>query len=895
MGRTRKVVLMAALLGSGVLAATASAQTQPVFVNGQAQVVPAFNVSSEWIRHRLWVETEFDSDGDGKRDRVHVDVTRPAQTETEGLKVPVIYETSPYYAGTASTGAQYFWDVNHELGTLPPPRTSPPPIAFNPNRTSISNSEVNTWVPRGFAVVHSESPGTGLSQGCPTVGAANESLAPKAVVDWLNGRAKGYTTPDGDVEVTAHWSTGKVGMTGTSYNGTLPLAAATTGVDGLEAIIPIAPNTSYYHYYRSNGLVRNPGGWVGEDIDFLFDYINSGDPARRQYCIDTVREGEMKVHQDRVTGDYNDFWRGRDYLHQLEQVKAATLMAHAFNDWNVVPEHSVRIATALKGKVPLQQYYHQGGHGGAPPLGLRNRWFTRFLFGVQNGVEHDPKAWVTREAAACPPRTATVTGDQSDTATLTVADAGRLQVGMTLTIPQTTASGTVTNTTRAILAIPDATTVVLDSAVATGAGQRVADGAVVSITCSAANPTPYEDFPNPAAKPVDFRPQPGGDATGGLTPLTRPVAGTETLVDDVSCQPGNFVNGGPQRLLYATPELSAPLHLSGTPRITLRMAAGKPAANLSVWLVALPFTPNLTCTSGTINTSHVITRGWADPQNRGGISGGAPLVPGEFVDVTFDLQPTDKVLQPGQRLALMVFSSDRLFTVRPQPGTELSFDLAASSLRLPVVGGRLALGICPDPDERATVTIGGNDSGVPNRTLGGTCTINDHVLESQPWPSHGAFLEHLTGLADELLEAGVIDAAERAAILAAGEGSTVDDEQTDVTGAVPGTLALSLDGPAGFGAFTPGVAREYEATTTANVLSTAGSAALSYAEPGRLRNGAFSLAQPLQVALSKSSWTAPASNEAVTITFKQAIGAEEGLRTGDYSTTVTFTLSTTNP
>ena len=82
-------------------------------------------------------------------------------------------------------------------------------------------------------------------------------------------------------------------MTGTSYNGTLPLAAATTGVDGLEAIIPVAPNTSYYHYYRSNGLVRNPGGWIGEDIDYLFDYISSGYPDTRQHCIDTVRTGEM--------------------------------------------------------------------------------------------------------------------------------------------------------------------------------------------------------------------------------------------------------------------------------------------------------------------------------------------------------------------------------------------------------------------------------------------------------------------------------------------------------------------------------------------------------------------------------------------------------------------------
>ena len=63
----------------------------------------------------------------------------------------------------------------------------------------------------------------------------------------------------------------------------LPLAAATTGVEGLEAIIPIAPNTSYYHYYRSNGLIRHPGGWLGEDIDFLYDFIASEIDAYVEY------------------------------------------------------------------------------------------------------------------------------------------------------------------------------------------------------------------------------------------------------------------------------------------------------------------------------------------------------------------------------------------------------------------------------------------------------------------------------------------------------------------------------------------------------------------------------------------------------------------------------------
>ena len=78
-------------------------------------------------------------------------------------------------------------------------------------------------MPRGFAVVHSDAPGTGLSQGCATVGADPEQLAPKAVIDWLNGRAKGFTDDRRRrEEVAAAWSTGKVGMTGTSYNGTIP-------------------------------------------------------------------------------------------------------------------------------------------------------------------------------------------------------------------------------------------------------------------------------------------------------------------------------------------------------------------------------------------------------------------------------------------------------------------------------------------------------------------------------------------------------------------------------------------------------------------------------------------------------------------------------------------------
>ncbi len=106
-------------------------------------------------------------------------------------------------------------------------------------------------------------------------------------------------------------------------------------------------------------------------------------------------------------------------------------------------------------------------------------------------------------------------------------------------------------------------------------------------------------------------------------------------------------------------------------------------------------------------------RGWADPANRASLTGdrpadpGAaaldrvmdhtrftisePLEPGEFVELTFELEPDDQVIPAGQSIGLMIFSTDRDFTLRPDPGTVLSVDLSGTSIQLPVVGGAEAL------------------------------------------------------------------------------------------------------------------------------------------------------------------------------------------------------------
>lgn len=95
---------------------------------------------------------------------------------------------------------------------------------------------------------------------------------------------------------------------------------------------------------------------------------------------------------------YNDFWAGRDYLNDMAPMKAALLMSHGFNDWNVMPEHSYRIYKKAKEMgLPTQVYYHQNGHGEPPPMTMMNRWFAHYLHGVVNGVENDARTWIVQE------------------------------------------------------------------------------------------------------------------------------------------------------------------------------------------------------------------------------------------------------------------------------------------------------------------------------------------------------------------------------------------------------------------------------------------------------------------------------------------------------------------
>lgn len=579
--------------------------TKPYFRNGEAQRVKGFAERKEWIKEELWVETSFDSDSDGKSDRMHVFVTRPYQTETQNLQLPVIYVSSPYFSGLAKNRKKNHWDPKVELGIIPPNHKHPSVRQKKSRNLSMFFYDIQ-WVPRGYIMVYSSSPGTGLSDGAPTIGGKNETLAPKAVIDWLCGRAKGFNSRLGNVEVFAKWSTGKVGMIGASYNGTLALAAATTGVQGLEAIIPIAPVTSWYNYYRSNGLVRSPGGYIGEDTDVLYDGVHSGDKSKRVLNNQKVRDSVLVSGQDRLSGDYNSFWDSRNYLKQMGDMKAAMFMVHSVNDWNVMFEHSVSAFQKTQELGIISRFYIGiGSHGASPPFSLMNLWFTRYLHGVENNIEDKAPVLIMR------------------------------------------------------------------------ANYSKAKG--------------YSSFPDKNMEMVKFYLGIGGNVSGELKTSKNDKREFESFEDDHEYNAEELAVSKltNNRLLYLSKKLTNKVRFSGSPIVHLSLKINKSAANLSVYLIALSVGDK-----GELNCSS-ITRGWADPQNytipeKAGycnLSNSSPVDTTHFYNIKFKLNPTDRIINSGKRVGVMIFSSDQNFTLHPKAGTVLSIDLSKSSIDLPIVGG----------------------------------------------------------------------------------------------------------------------------------------------------------------------------------------------------------------
>ena len=336
--------------------------------------------SHDVIREVVYVESRVDTDKDGLPDLVKVSIIRPRY---DG-QIPAVMTASPYHQGTndkASDKALY--KMEGELEIKPPhtielekpklnlvePLGQAELVSEAEEKLTHINSSYTLndyFLPRGFANLYVSGVGTKDSQGLMTNGDYQQIEAYKNVIDWLNGRCRAFTDHTRKRQIKADWSNGKVATTGISYLGTMSNGLATTGVDGLEVIIAEAGISSWYNYYRENGLVTSPGGYPGEDFDSLAELTYS----RNLLAGDYIRANEahqadlekVKEKLDRKTGDYNQFWHDRNYLLNAQKVKAEVVFTHGSQDRNVKPLHVYQMFHALSDHINKHLFFHHGAH-----------------------------------------------------------------------------------------------------------------------------------------------------------------------------------------------------------------------------------------------------------------------------------------------------------------------------------------------------------------------------------------------------------------------------------------------------------------------------------------------------------------------------------------------------
>lgn len=594
--------------------------------------------SHDAIREVVYVESRVDTDKDGLPDLVKVSIIRPRY---EG-KIPAVMTASPYHQGTndkASDKALYNMNVDlevkepHTIQVEVPQLELVDPVGSaelvdeaEETLTHINSSyTLNDYLlPRGYANLYVSGVGTKDSQGLMTNGNYQQIEAYKNVIDWLNGRCRAFTDHTRKRQVKADWSNGKVATTGISYLGTMSNGLATTGVDGLEVIIAEAGISSWYNYYRENGLVTSPGGYPGEDFDSLAeltysrnllggDYLHHN--AAHQADLDIV-----KKELDRASGDYNQFWHDRNYLLHADQVKAEVVFTHGSQDWNVKPLHVFNMFQALPTSIKKHLFYHNGAHvylNNWQSIDFResmNALLSKKLLGYASSYELPTVIWQDN------------TGEQSWTS---LDDFGN-------------------QTNQRTFSLGD-------------------DEKVIQ------NRYETKDYERYGKAYPTF-----------LTDLYQDKAQQVTI--DLPIEEDLHLNGKARlhlRLYSSTNkgllsaqllELGSKKYLQPYPAVLSVRTLDNGRYHMLDNLTELPFKE-----AG----QRVISKGYLNLQNRHDLLEVEAVTPGEWMEFDFDLQPTIYKIEKGATLRLVLYTTDFEITVRDQTDYQLTIDLAQSSLHLP--------------------------------------------------------------------------------------------------------------------------------------------------------------------------------------------------------------------
>ena len=594
--------------------------------------------SHDVIREVVYVESRVDTDKDGLPDLVKVSIIRPRY---DG-QIPAVMTASPYHQGTndkASDKALY--KMEGELEVKPPHtiELEKPEIDFieplgQAELVSVSEEKLthinssytlnDYFLPRGFANLYVSGVGTKDSQGLMTNGDYQQIEAYKNIIDWLNGRCRAFTDHTRKREVKADWSNGKVATTGLSYLGTMSNGLATTGVDGLEVIIAEAGISSWYNYYRENGLVTSPGGYPGEDFDSLAELTYSrnllgGDYIRGNEAHQTDLE-KVKEKLDRKTGDYNQFWHDRNYLLNAHKVQAEVVFTHGSQDWNVKPLHVYQMFHALPSHINKHLFFHHGAHvymNNWQSIDFResmNALLSKKLLGLDSGYQLPTVIW------------------QDNTAPQTwqgLGDFGKQDELHTFSL---------------------------------GTEEKVIQ-----------NHYDQKDFERYGKTYQTFNTELYQGKANQIT-IDLPVTNDIHLNGRVELKLRVKSSTNKGILSAQLLELGQKKYLQPYPAVLSARTIDNGRYHMLENLLELPFNPS---------AQRVLTKGYLNLQNRKDILLVEDITVDEWMDVQFELQPTIYRLKEGDTLRLVLYTTDFEITIRDNTDYHLTVDLEQSTLSIP--------------------------------------------------------------------------------------------------------------------------------------------------------------------------------------------------------------------
>lgn len=625
---------------------------QFVFLNGKS--LPVFD-TSKVIREVVYVESDLDTDGDGQSDLLQATIFRPF--ESEKMPVPALYTASPYFGGIIDnekrnhnvdenlTDATEWTNPQYKPSAIVKAKKPSDENASSAAEMAVGKSSytLNEYLlARGFASVFAGAIGTRGSDGLRITGAPEETESAKEIIEWLHGDRIAYTDRSRKHEIKADWCNHNIGMTGRSYLGTLQIAIATTGVAGLKTVVSEAAISSWYDYYREHGLVIAPEDCQGEDLDLLAEtcqsnLLDSGDYIKIKPKYDEM-QASLLEKEDRKTGQYSDYWENRNYRHHTDKINCSWISVHGLNDWNVKPKNVYKIWQKVK-NLPVEHhlFLHQGPHYNMNNLvsidftDLMNLWFVHELLGIENNAYNQ---WPT---------------------------------------------------------------------------VMIQDNLEADIWHD------EEDWSNDVGQKVVYYPTDDAelqkDGNGKKKLAFLDLGGKEFKAAKISesAWQDKFIAGDEKwakpSLRFTTDEFIHPVTIVGRPEVKLRVSSSLNKGQISVALVELGNRKRLTAVPkflmrdgqelgfrfGTdtlqefvpdkLSHAKLITKAHTNLQNYADMQKPAAIEPGEFYDLSFELQPTYYKVPVGSKLCLIIYSTDQGMTKRPLEETTYTIDLAKTEIK----------------------------------------------------------------------------------------------------------------------------------------------------------------------------------------------------------------------